>query len=80
MLIGGLQKTTLIDYPGKVAATVFLIGCNFRCPGCQRILRGVMTDEGPWVVIDIPEDQRQQGAATLPGFEEPAEWPEVEGE
>lgn len=34
MLIGGLQKTTLIDYPGKVACTVFLIGCNFRCPFC----------------------------------------------
>lgn len=32
--IGGLQKTTLIDYPGKLAATVFLIGCNFRCPFC----------------------------------------------
>ncbi len=34
MIIGGLQKTTLIDYPGKVACTVFLAGCNFRCPWC----------------------------------------------
>ena len=34
MEIGGLQKTTLIDYPGKVACTVFTIGCNFRCPFC----------------------------------------------
>jgi len=34
MQIGGLQKVTLIDYPGKIAATVFLIGCNFRCPWC----------------------------------------------
>jgi len=34
MQIGGLQKTTLIDYPGKIAATVFLVGCNFRCPFC----------------------------------------------
>lgn len=34
--IGGLQKLTLVDYPGKVAATVFLIGCNFRCPFCQN--------------------------------------------
>ncbi len=32
--IGGLQKTTLIDYPGNVACTVFLVGCNFRCPWC----------------------------------------------
>jgi len=34
MTIGGLQKLTLIDYPGKLAATVFLIGCDFRCPFC----------------------------------------------
>ena len=34
MEIGGLQKNTLIDYPGRLAATVFLCGCNFRCPWC----------------------------------------------
>ncbi len=34
MKIGGLQKLTLIDYPQKVACTVFLSGCNFRCPWC----------------------------------------------
>ena len=34
MEIGGIQKTTLIDYPGKIATTVFIIGCNFRCPFC----------------------------------------------
>ena len=34
MIIQGLQKTTLIDYPGKIACTVFLAGCNFRCPWC----------------------------------------------
>lgn len=32
--IGGFQKTTFIDYPGRLAATIFLIGCNFRCPFC----------------------------------------------
>jgi len=32
--IGGLQKFTLIDYPGRIAATVFFCGCNFRCPWC----------------------------------------------
>lgn len=34
MKIGGLQKLTLIDFPGKIACTVFLSGCNFRCPFC----------------------------------------------
>jgi len=32
--IGGLQKLTLIDYPGKLACTVFLVGCDFKCPWC----------------------------------------------
>lgn len=36
MLFCGLQKTTLLDYPEHVAATVFLGGCNFRCPYCQN--------------------------------------------
>jgi len=36
MLFGGLQKTTLVDYPGKVAATIFTTGCNFRCPWCYN--------------------------------------------
>jgi pyruvate formate lyase activating enzyme len=34
MIIAGLQKTTLIDYPQKIACTVFLAVCNFRCPWC----------------------------------------------
>ena len=36
MLISGLQKLTLLDYPGKVACTVFTGGCNFRCPFCHN--------------------------------------------
>jgi pyruvate formate lyase activating enzyme len=36
MLIKGLQKLTLLDYPNKVAATIFLFGCNFRCPYCHN--------------------------------------------
>ena len=36
MKICGLQKTTLLDYPGHVAATVFLGQCNFRCPFCHN--------------------------------------------
>lgn len=32
--IGGLQKLTLIDFPGNLACTIFLSGCNFKCPWC----------------------------------------------
>jgi len=36
MKIVGIQKLTLLDYPGKVACTVFLGGCDFRCPFCHN--------------------------------------------
>ncbi len=36
MLIGGLQKSSLIDYPGKISAIIFTQGCNFRCPYCHN--------------------------------------------
>ncbi|MGX8698912.1 MAG: anaerobic ribonucleoside-triphosphate reductase activating protein [bacterium] len=36
MQIHGLQKMTLLDFPGKVACTVFLGGCDFRCPFCHN--------------------------------------------
>ena len=36
MKVVGIQKLTLLDYPGKVACTVFLDGCNFRCPFCHN--------------------------------------------
>ena len=36
MLLKGLQKLTLLDFPGKVACTVFTGGCNFRCPFCHN--------------------------------------------
>lgn len=34
--IVGYQKTTLLDYPGHLAATIFLGGCNYRCPFCHN--------------------------------------------
>lgn len=34
--IAGFQKLTLLDYPGHLAATIFLSGCNFRCPFCHN--------------------------------------------
>lgn len=45
MRIAGLQKMTLLDFPGKVACTVFLQGCNFRCPFCHN--SDLLGKEGP---------------------------------
>ena len=36
MKLHGLQKMTLLDFPGRVACTVFLGGCDFRCPFCHN--------------------------------------------
>jgi pyruvate formate lyase activating enzyme len=36
MRLGGIQKTSLIDYPEKVSAIVWTVGCNFRCPFCYN--------------------------------------------
>jgi len=36
MILGGFQKLTLLDYPGKIATTVFTVGCSFRCPFCHN--------------------------------------------
>ena len=47
MKIQGLQKLTLLDYPGKVACTVFMAGCNFRCPFCHNAS----------LVVDIPKEE-----------------------
>ena len=46
MLISGLQKLTLLDYPGKLAATVFFGGCNFRCPFCHNASLVINPTEG----------------------------------
>lgn len=38
MIISGLQKLTLLDYPEKTACTIFTYGCNFRCPFCHNAM------------------------------------------
>lgn len=50
MKICGLLKTTLLDYPGHIAATVFLGGCNFRCPFCHN--SGLLTPEAGEVISE----------------------------
>lgn len=53
MKIQGLQKLTLLDYPGKTACTVFLGGCNFRCPFCHNSALVTQVEENE----DIPEEE-----------------------
>lgn len=36
MKFGGLQKTSLIDFPGRISSIIFTVGCNLRCPFCHN--------------------------------------------
>ena len=45
MKICGLQKLAMVDYPGKLAATVFTGGCNLRCPFCHNALLVTRVEE-----------------------------------
>ena len=51
MKIGGLQKTSLLDYPEEVSAIIWTVGCNFNCPFCYNkdLVKGNITE--------IPEDE-----------------------
>ena len=47
IILAGLQKLTLLDFPGHIACTVFTKGCNFRCPYCHNasLVNGKSKDE-----------------------------------
>ena len=53
MHIHGLQKLAMVDYPGKLAATVFTGGCDLRCPFCHNALLVTRLAETP----EIPEEE-----------------------
>jgi pyruvate formate lyase activating enzyme len=60
MIFGGLQKSSLIDYPGKLSCVIFLSGCNFKCPYCHNpslatgkaVCRDLINHEGLYDFLD----------------------------
>lgn len=50
MQIKGFQKTSLIDYPGKICSIIFLSGCNFRCGYCHN--PGLVIDDGSQDILE----------------------------
>jgi len=52
MKIAGLQKLTLLDYPGKVACIIFTPGCDFRCPFCHNASLVTRLDESQWIPME----------------------------
>lgn len=53
MIIAGLQKFSLLDFPEHVCATIFTQGCNFCCPFCHNVELWEMTTCGSFSVLDI---------------------------
>ena len=56
MRISGIQKSTSIDYPGKISCVVFTMGCNFRCPFCHNP-ESVLPDQMKLIQNDLIPDQ-----------------------
>ena len=81
-MIKGLQKLTLLDYPGVIAATVFLGGCNLRCPFCHNAslvlpekYGETISDTDFFAFLDSRRD-RLQGVCVSGG--EPTLYPQLE--
>ncbi len=80
MKLGGLQKLTLLDFPGHVACTVFTQGCNFRCPFCHNTSLVLGTEELSKEELMTFLKKRQgllDGVAITGG--EPLLWPDICG-
>lgn len=62
MKIKFIQKTTLVDYPGKIACTIFLFGCNFRCGFCynpELVLKETSPDLSKEEVLQFLESRKR---------------------
>lgn len=81
MKICGLNKTTLLDYPGKVAATIFVASCNFRCPFCHNSSLVLHGDREPEISQEEILDFLQKRKGILEGVcvsgGEPTLYPEL---
>ncbi|MEJ2114356.1 MAG: radical SAM protein, partial [Flavobacteriaceae bacterium] len=62
MKFSGLQKTSLIDYPNKIASVLYVPGCNLRCPFCHN-WRIVLNPQPPFLqdqdAIQILENRKK---------------------
>jgi pyruvate formate lyase activating enzyme len=62
MYFGGLQKSSLIDYPGKLSSVIFFSGCNFDCPYCHNpeLARGCATCTDDLTIENISDFLKQR--------------------
>jgi pyruvate formate lyase activating enzyme len=76
MIIKGIQKMSMVDYPGLLCTTLFTPGCNLRCPFCQNgsLVTGAHSDSGTFIDLDdlfafLSERKRKIDAVCLSGGE-----------
>ncbi len=80
MFVAGLQKNSLIDYPGKLSAVAFISGCNFSCPYCHNpeLAQGRFRQKIPLDdVIDFVNQRRTLLDGVVITGGEPALWPHL---
>jgi pyruvate formate lyase activating enzyme len=81
MQINGFNKTTLLDYPKHIAATVFIGGCNMRCPFCHNASLVEYVGSQPAISIDEVLDYLKKRKGILEGVcvtgGEPTLYPEL---
>lgn len=80
MAIGGLQKTSLIDYPGKISTVIFLAGCNLRCPYCHNrsLIEGKFVSYEENSVLDFLKKRRNFTEGVVLSGGEPALYKDLE--
>jgi pyruvate formate lyase activating enzyme len=82
LVVAGLQKTSLIDFPGRVSCVVFLTGCNFSCPYCHNpeLARGHFPERISMPDLNVFLARRRtllDGVVISGG--EPTLWPDLDG-
>lgn len=79
MKIGGFQKTTLVDYPGRVASIVFLSSCNMRCGYCYNadLACGRVPTVNEAGILQQLEDRKAYVDAVVITGGEPTIWPDL---
>mgnify|MGYP000545350352 CR=1 FL=1 len=82
MKFGGIQKTSLIDFPDRVSTVLFTVGCNLRCPFCHN-WRLIMEPKGPFIseeeVLQILKSRRKYVDSVVVTGGEPTIYTELPG-
>ena len=76
MIVGGIQWTSMVDFPGHIAVSLFTTGCNYRCPFCHNPELVLASDQRPrasitesWILAELEERVGFHDAVVISGGE-----------